>query len=361
MHSFLRLLACVGAIFAATDSDARRDTLTAAQKERLGKIQRVFVETVAITDQGMSDAGPLTDTVVRRMQMLGYTVVTDPNQPHDVVLRVKCEEHKTWEGTASSGGDADVPDSPSRVWKGPACQLVYLLDGKKMGWHKEVRTEFLDARQAAAEAHAENSGAFAVAKLKARLEDYHFPVLLTAEWGQVDRLLTRLDEPTVGPALKAKIIAQLGEMFATEAVPRLLLALKDPDTTVAKSAAQALGNIGQKESISALVEVLQTGKPELQAAAAKGLGQVGALHGDFSIIPPLLEALKSDDLRVKTEAAWALGKLPDKRTYEPIYALYRTLQTSGIDGQGRDGEQVQKLKEALNWSLKQVDTFDQFN
>lgn len=361
MHSFLRFVLCVGVIFVASDSDARRDTLSAAQKERLGKIQRVFVDTIAITDQGDTDPRLLTDTIVRRMQALGYTVVTDASQPHDVALRVKCEEHKTWEGTASSGGDADVPDSPSRVWKGPACQLVYLLDGKKMGWHKEVRTEFQDARQAAADAHVENSGAFAMAQLNKRLEDYHFPILLAAEWGQVDRLLTRLDEPTVGPALKAKIISQLGEMFATEAVPRLLQALHDSDATIAKAAAQALGNIGQKDSISALVGVLRTGTPELQAAAARGLGQVGALHGDFSIIPPLLDALKSDDLRVKTEAAWALGKLPDKRTYEPIYALYRTLQTSGVDGQGRDGEQVQKLKEALNWSLKQVDTFDQFN
>jgi hypothetical protein len=359
---YLLVMALV--VFVVTDSEARRDTLTAQQKDKLGKIQRVLVEAAAITDQNATDASLLTDTVVRRMQVLGYTVVTDPTQPHDVVLRVKCEQHKTWEGTASSGGDADVPDSPSRVWKGPACQLLYLLDGKKLGWHKEVRTEFQDARQAATEAHVENPGAFALSKLIERLEEYHFPILLAAEWGQVDRLLKRLDEPSVTPALKAKIIAQLGEMFATEAVPRLLIALKDSDITIAKAAAQALGNIGQKDSIAALVTVLQTGKPELQAAAAKGLGQVGALHGDFSIIPSLLDALKSDDLAVKTEAAWALGKLPDKRAYEPIYALYRTLQTSGIagiDGQGRNGEQVQKLKEALNWSLKQVDTFDQFN
>jgi hypothetical protein len=346
-------------VFVATDSDARRDTLTIGQKARLEKIQRVLVDTVAITDENVTDSGPLTETVVRRMQVLGYTVVTDPNQPHDVVLRVKCEQHKTWEGTAASGGDADLPDSPSRVWKGPACQLLYLLDGKKLGWHKEVRTAFQDARQAAADAHVDNAGVFALDKLRERLEEYHFPILLAAEWGQEDRLLKRLDEAEVSSALKAKIIAQLGEMFATGTVPRLLIALKDPDVTIAKAAAQALGNIGQKDSISALVEVLRTGKPELQAAAAKGLGQVGALHGDFSIIPPLLQALQIDNLAVQTEVAWALGKLPDKRTYEPIYGLYRTLQTS--DRQGRDREQVQRLKEALNWSLKQVDTFDQFN
>lgn len=359
MIPLIRSLLLTVTVFVATDGDARRDTLTVDQKARLEKIQRVLVDTVAITDENVTDSGPLTEAVVRRMQVLGYTVVTDPNQPHDVVLRVKCEQHKTWEGTAASGGDADLPDSPSRVWKGPACQLLYLLDGKKLGWHKEVRAAFQDARQAAAEAHVDNAGAFALRQLGERLEEYHFPILLAAEWGQEDRLLKRLDEAEVNPALKAKIIAQLGDMFATGTVPRLLIALKDPDVTIAKAAAQALGNIGQKDSISALVEVLQTGKPELQAAAAKGLGQVGALHGDFAIIPPLLQALQTDNLAVQTEAAWALGKLPDKRTYEPIYALYRTLQTS--DRQGRDREQVQRLKEALNWSLKQVDTFDQFN
>lgn len=362
MMSFVRLLLLIAMVLVAvTDSEARRDTLSSEQKSRLEKIERVLVETIAMTDQGPTDAGPLTETVVRRMHVLGYTAVTDRNQPHDVVLRVKCEQHKVWEGTTRSGGDADLPDSPSRVWKGPACQLLYLLDGKKMGWHKEVRTEFQDARQAAADAHADNPGAFALTKLRERLEEYHFPILLAAEWGQEARLLKRLDEPAVDAGLRAKIVTQLGEMFATEAVPRLLIALKGPDVTVAKAAAQALGNIGQKDSISALIDVLKTGTPELQAAAAKGLGQVGALHGDFSIIPPLLDALKSDNVAVKTEAAWALGKLPDKRAYEPIYALYRSLQISGIDGQRRDGEQIEKLKEALNWSLKQVDTFDQFN
>jgi hypothetical protein len=341
----------------ALDVEARRESMTQAQKDRLEKVQTVLVDMIVLTDDGQADRGPLTDTVVRRMQSLGYTVSTDPAQPHDVVLRVKCEQHKIWEGTAASGGDADVPDSPSRVWKGPACQLVYLLDGKKVDWHKEVRTDFLDAREAATAAKIDNAGAYAMSKLRERLEDYHFPTLLAAEWGQEQRLLKRLDDPAVPPALKAKIIHQLGEMFATEAAPRLIVALKDPDVGVAKSAAVALGNIGRKDSIAALIDLLKTGQPELQAAAAKGLGQVGALHGDFIIIPPLLDALKSDSVAVKTEVAWALGKLPDKRAYEPVYSLYRSLQMAK-DG---DGEQMRKLKEAVNWSLKQIDTFDQFN
>jgi HEAT repeat protein len=218
-----------------------------------------------------------------------------------------------------------------------------------------VRTDFQDAIQAAGQAKAGDPGIYAMAKLKERLEQYYFPALVTADWGQQDRLLTVLDDPTTAPARKAKIISQLGEIFAAEAAPRLVVSLKDPDIEIAKASAIALGNIGRKESIPALLDALKTGKPDLQAAAAKGLGLLGALHGDFSIIPPLLEALNTDDLTVKTEVVWALGKLPDKRAYEPLRALQQSLYThSGTDPDPK----VKKLKEAVNYSLKQIDTWE---
>lgn len=55
------------------------------------------------------------------------------------------EESKTWEGTTPTGGDADLPDAPSRVWKGPACQFNYVIGGTKIKWQKEVRTDFQNA------------------------------------------------------------------------------------------------------------------------------------------------------------------------------------------------------------------------
>ena len=345
----------VSMVLTVTDGLARRDSLTPEQKTLLDKVQRVLVEVIAITDKGEIPRGPLEDVVIRRLKEAGYDVLTDPTQPHDVLFRVKCEQRKTWEGTSASGGDADLPDSPSRVWKGPACQLTYLLDGKKMGWRKEVRTDFVDAIEAAAAAHASDPGEYAMSKLKQRLEEYDFPVLLTADWGQEKRLLKLLDEPSTSQARKIRIVTSFGEIFAIEAVPRLLVALKDSDLAVAKAAAVALGNIGQKESVKALIDVLKTGPAELQAAAAKGLGQLGALHGDFTIIAPLLEALKSNDVGVKTEAAWALGKLPDRRAYDPLHAISKTL--TNVRGPDADPNE-KKLKEAVHWSMKQIDTWE---
>jgi HEAT repeat protein len=60
------------------------------------------------------------------------------------------------------------------------------------------------------------------------------------------------------------------------------------------------------------------------------------------------------DWSVLTEVAWALGKIPDKRSIEPLYALDRKLQAL------RDPENLplKKLQEAVFWSIKQCDSWE---
>ena len=337
---------------------AYRDYFSEAQKKELGKIQTVLVEALALTDKGAGNAAGILDVVTRRMGELGYSAVSDPLVPHDVVVRVKCEQRKTWEGTASAGGDNDLPDAPSRLWKGPACQVTYALGGMKIKWQKEVRTEFEDAVEAAQSAHAPDPGLYAMNALHAALETYEFPLLLTAEWGQPDRLLKLLDAPQTSQIRKLKIISLLGEMVADEALPHLTEALKDKD--LAKQAAVALGNMG-KEGIPVLIDILKYSKqPDLQAAAAKGLGDLGNIHSDARVVPPLLEMLDAPgiDIVVQTEIAWALGRVPDRRSVEPLFALDRKLQKIRKDP---PDPQIKKLKEAVFWSIKQVYTEDQYS
>lgn len=336
---------------------AYREYFTPEQKAQLEKIQTVMVETIALTDKGAVDSKPLTETVARRLGELGYTVVLDNAKAHDVVFRVKCEQRKTWEGTTAAGGDADLPDAPSRLWKGPACQLTYVLGGMKIKWQKEVRTEFEDAVAAAAAAQAPEPGAYAMAKLRETLERYEFPLLLAAEWGQPDRLLKTLDSPDTSQARKIKIISLLGEMQADEAMPKLKEALKDRD--LAKQALVAMGNLGT-ESIPLLIDIMNTApQPEVQAAAAKGLGQIGGLHGDASVVQPLLAKLQDPktDWVVLTEVAWSLGKIPDKRSIQPLYDLDKKLQAI----RDPDNVTLKKLKEAVFWAIKQCDTWDQYS
>lgn len=337
---------------------AYRDYFTQDQKAQLARIQTVLLEAIALTDDGATSADDIRDTVLRRMNELGYTVVTDAAQPHDVSVKVKCEQHKTWEGTASAGGDNDLPDAPNRLWKGPACQLTYALGGMKIKWQKEVRTGFEDAAQAALVAHVGAPGPYAMAALREVLATHEFPLFLTAEWGQPDRLLKILDSPETNQLRKLQIISLLGEMVADEALPRLKQALKDKD--LAKQAAVALGNMGT-DGIPLLIDILKNSKqPELQAAAAKGLGDLGNIHSDSSVVPPLLEMLDAPgiDITVQTEIAWALGRVPDRRSVEPLFALDRKLQKIRKDP---PDPQIKRLKEAVFWSIKQVYTEDQYS
>ena len=343
--------------FASPPAGAYRDYFTPEQKALLDKIQIVRIEAIALTDKGAVDPAPITELVTRRMGELGYTIIGEATKPYDVVIKVKCEERKIWEGTTTSGGDADLPDAPSRLWKGPACQMTYLLGSIKVKWQKEVRTEFEDAERAAQSAHAGDPGAYAIGKLREALETYEFPLLLAAEWGQPERLLKLLDRSDTPQARKVKIISLLGEMQADEALPKLKEVLKDRD--LAKQAIGAMGNLG-RESIPLLVEIMNTSPDiEVQAAAAKGLGQLGGLHGDASVVLPLLAKLKDPktDWSVLTEVAWSLGKIPDKRSIQPLYDLDRKLEAM------RDPENVplKKLKEAVFWAIKQCDVWDQFS
>lgn len=330
---------------------AYRDYLTVEQKAQLDKIQSVRVDAMALSDKGSLDAAPIAEVAARRIGEMGYTVVRDAGRPHDAVFKVKCEQRKTWEGTTAAGGDADLPDAPSRLWKGPACQLTYLLGDMKIKWQKEVRTDFEDSVSAAQAANVGEPGAYAMTKLREKLEQYDFPILLAAEWGHAERLLKLLDSSETSLPRKVKIISLLGEMQADEALPRLKQALQDRD--LSREAAVSLGNLG-REGIPLLVDILKTSnQPELQAAAAKGLGKLGGLHGDGSVVDPLLSMLEAPgiNIRVQTEIVWALGKIIDKRSLPPLKNLYKKV----LMIRDPDNKDLQALKEALNWSTKQLD------
>ena len=358
LHNILNAASLALLFFlSASPTLAYREHFTSEQKRKLAGIQTILVDALVLTDKGQADASTIAKVVSRRLGELSYTVVTDHTTPHDVVFRVKCEQRKTWEGTTTNGGDADLLDAPSRLWKGPACQLTYVLGGLKIQWQKEVRTEFDNAVSAAQTAHAADPGIYAIAKLQEALERYEFPLLLAAEWGHTDRLLTLLDASDTSQARKLKIFSLLGELQADDALPKLKEALQNRDLSM--QALVAMGNLG-RESIPVLIEIMNTtSQTEIQAAAAKGLGQIGGIVGDASVVLPLLEKLQdpTTDWTVLTEVAWALGKIPDKRSIQPLYNLDKKLQAI------RDPDNVilKKLKEAVFWAIKQCDTWDQYS
>ena len=92
-------------------------------------------------------------------------------------------------------------------------------------------------------------------------------------------------------------------------------------------------------------------QPDVQAAAARSLGQIGATTGDWSLTPLFVEVLERPDLDivVQIELVWALGKNPDRRSLPILEELYN--QAWGIRS---DDPRLQQLRAAIDWSHRAV-------
>ena len=139
---------------------------------------KTLLSTPSLTENGRVPPAHLQTTAKTRLEAIGYTIVTNRKEPHDVEFRVKCEERKRWSGTTRSGGDAELADAPARLWTGPACLFNYRLEGRDLGWYKETRTDFVDAYAAARQAKAKSSGQYAMDQLNLKLQEFDFPVMV---------------------------------------------------------------------------------------------------------------------------------------------------------------------------------------
>lgn len=327
LHTVCLALAVASAVLAGTPNDthARKELLTTEEKELLHRAKQIHIDALALTSRGALDAGGIATAVAARLERLGYRIIADGTQPHEVTVKVKCEELKTWEGTGRSGGDADMVDAASRLWKGPACQLSYRFGARWADWRHEVRTPFSNPQDAARQAGQTDAGAYALAALIRELQADAFPYLLAADWGQSAPLIAALDEPGTAPSHKQVAIGLLGQMIAVDAIPKLTASVKDPDPAVAHAAAMALGAIGHEDSIPPLLRLFKSGSPEQHRAAAIGLGRLAPLHLQSDIVPTLLAALPNEPVPTQTLIVRALGKTTDRQVLAPLKALHRSV------------------------------------
>jgi HEAT repeat protein len=82
-----------------------------------------------------------------------------------------------------------------------------------------------------------------------------------------------------------------------------LLADQDPD--MRRTAAEALGKIGRRSSMAALIAALQDGEAGVRAAAALSLGRIGEAES----APALVRSLADPAEIVRVAAAMALGEI----------------------------------------------------
>ena len=144
----------------------------------------------------------------------------------------------------------------------------------------------------------------------------------TSPGREAARALARIGRPALEPLIAALSAASprarahaaygIGEMDArdgrAEALPRLMIALKDDDEGVREACVRALGEIDDPEAVPALLGALRDKAAAVRASAAWALGEIE----DARAVEPLMRTLWDADADVRSQAAWALGEIEDR-------------------------------------------------
>ncbi len=351
----LALAVAVGVLWTAAAPDAaqaRKELLTTEEKELVGHVERVRLETLLLTSQGPVEADALAQIAAARLGQLGYSVVSDGHAPADATVKIKCEETKTWEGPERSGGDADSLDPAARLWKGPACQISYRIGTQTSDWRHEVRPPKSSAEVGSRKSGEPGSGSRAFSTLIEQLRHDDFPYLLAAEWRHLGRLLATLDGPGIEKANKVRLIGLIGSTQSDHAIPRLTTLLHDSDPDIAGAAATALGAVGNAGCIPPLLSLMASQHPSRRRAAAVGLGRLAPLYPNSEIVPAMLNALPGEPVETQIVMVRSLGKTTDRRILEPLRNLHRSVLKR------RPSEmtpELNELKAALGIALDQFD------
>ena len=347
--SWLISLVLVGTCYVPEHVSANRIVFNPQQKSQLQQVKTIFIKALALTEKGLVQPTLIEKAVSDRLTSTGFTVMATESEPHDVMLKVKCDERKPWGGVRKSDGEIQQPGAPSRNWKGPACQLSYVLDGRKGPWQYEVRTTFENAWEAAqADGGHRDAGQFALQHLSQALKNSDFPLDLAAEWKQAERLSSLLTDPQTDKGTKRKILSLAGHMPGDTMLHALQRIRAEAEYAV--PATLALGFMGEP-AIPTLMDLLSDPSVDIQAAAAEALGEIGAHSGNVHILPPLLAMIQAPDvhLRVQTEVVRAIGKTPDMRSLEPLEQFALKVWTARSDD-----PLMQELREAVDWSMWQI-------
>ena len=96
----------------------------------------------------------------------------------------------------------------------------------------------------------------------------------------------------------------------------MIAALTDSRPSVRSLASEALGEIGSKEAVPALVALLRTDSSGARLEAVDALGKIG----DPAALESILAVMKTGSAAVKKRAIPALSRFPDSRSVDALVA-----------------------------------------
>jgi HEAT repeat protein len=163
----------------------------------------------------------------------------------------------------------------------------------------------------------------------------------------------------------------LGHIGDPAGIPGLLDGLRDVSQLVRGNAASALGSIGVQhpefggDLLAPLVAALGDRDSGVRALAALALGRVAAALESPTLreeaIPALLNAFRDSSLNVRTNAAWALGRIGPDAVPAMIHALrdeemqVRSAAASVLKQIGERHGKTTRAVDALIAALNDVD------
>ncbi len=205
----------------------------------LVRAQQVWVTVDLSTRSEATDLDAFKNIVTRRMAQVGYSVVEDPGLGYDVKVEFTCSlpENSSEQKESRQEGRRGSP------WAGgPPCHMRYVHHGTIMAWQRIDRVVYNLGVQTVQRLQQEAVGQDPSLFVRKFLEQYEYPILFAAEWGQTERLLRLLKHSNIEVIRKKVIFMLLGETHATKAIP----CLKDflEDETFIQPAIMALGHFG---------------------------------------------------------------------------------------------------------------------
>jgi len=148
----------------------------------------------------------------------------------------------------------------------------------------------------------------------------------------VPRLIKALENDQM-QGLAVEVLRRLGPK-AKDAVPALILELKDPDPDYRREVEFALAAIGPdaKAAVPALIEHMTSDDPKVRYTACYALGKIGPAAADA--VPKLRDNVKSDDKFLKLASVWALLHIEPEDN--PLKILAVPLLTKALEESDRD-------------------------
>ncbi|MCP4696875.1 MAG: hypothetical protein GY862_08510 [Gammaproteobacteria bacterium] len=125
-------------------------------------------------------------------------------------------------------------------------------------------------------------------------------------------------------SVRVNAVNALSRLGDADAVTPLIALLKDQNSSVRQSVVEALDRLGSAEAVKPLIELLKDKNEDIRNKVASALSGLG----NAEAVKPLIELLKDQSSDVRSSAVMALGQLGNAEAVIPLAEAFKDQQSS---------------------------------